>query len=470
MGDLLAGAAPDRGTPPWAAARALGCGRAISRSAATGPDRAGPPPRGFAIDAVVASARELAGRIAAEAPDLAVEVLDPRASFRAWFRQRSDPRAFFPEPFAAALAPCYAASPTGRDRLRLTPEAILPLDAGSAEPIHGDGPALPPCPIAATWVNDHELGHLADRALGDRRAWFDRFDADEKHRRELIADGFAHALAILRFGRAGEIEARARAGWRAYHLLAEGDSAHFTAYAARPFVALGRSLWAQGLTVETIHPLALARRCREIATEQALTAQELEALRPGPGERPPLSPRLQAIRADAGARAERHLQRTAGRAVTAQAWLAAMAEANPGDAALLHAASATLQLERSTHGLGAALTPAGEAQARAVAAFLDSVQAMLGRALPVAPSDAVAAAAALASRALALANGLLQAAGLSAAEGGATLLLTLQEALALAWEGIEHGLLPGHLDAPLRGHAMRLAAETRVFLARHGLA
>jgi hypothetical protein len=450
MGDLLAGDVLPMRAPTGAVVGAARRPRTPSPRRGTAPA----PARGFAIGEVAEAAEVLAARIAEGAPDLAVVVHDPRAAFRAWFGRRSDPRDFFPPSFAAALAPCFAASPIGADRVQLAPEAILPLDAGTAEPGDGSAPVLPPCAAAATWVNDHELGHLADRATTDRRAWFDRFDTSVKHRREVLADGFAHVLAVLRHGPAGERAARARADWRARLLLEQGDTAHFTAYAARPFVELGRVLRAQGVTAETVEPLALARRCRAMAAGLALAPADLEALRTGT---PP--ERLQGVMADAVRRAGRHRERVRVQAVTAEAWLALMTARNPDDAALLRAAHAAMRVERAAQALGTVLArlpdtaePARTMHGRTVGAFLEALDAMLGHG----------------SRATVLLEDLLRAAVASAGEWTTALLLTLQEALMLAWEGIERGLLPGQLDAPIRGHALALADRVRSFLAQQG--
>lgn len=495
MGDLLAGGALDGRARTEAAARPTKRPGTLAPPRAAGRDHLGAIARpeidpdataleGFAIDAVLASARTLAARIAAGAPDLAVTVHDPRATFRAWFRRRSDPRLFFPEALGAALAPRFAASPRGEDRLHPAAEIVLPLDAGSAELADAEGPVLPPCRVATEWVDDHELAHLADRAITDRRIWFEQYDPAIKHRREILADGFAHVLAILRHGDAGEREAQARADGRAHHLLTQGDAAHFTTYAAGPFIALGRSLRARGARVETIEPLALARRCREIAAALALAPAELEAireravgLRHATDDRPDLPPHLDRILADARAGADRYRCRSRRRAVPPELWLAAMTRANPDDAALLHAARTAVRLERSAHELGTVLgRPAGgeeharEAHGRVVAAFLGTLHGMIGRTLPFASGEAAACATRLGTRAVGLGEGLLRAAHLSAAEWTATFLLTLQEALSLAWEGIEHGLLPGPLDSTIRAHMLSLAGQVRVFLAGHGAA
>ena len=53
------------------------------------------------------------------------------------------------------------------------------------------------------------------------------------------------------------------------------------------------------------------------------------------------------------------------------------------------------------------------------------------------------------------------------ADRAAGALLAMQEALALAWEGIEHGLLPGYLDRAVRSQGQGLVALTRAFLVRH---
>jgi hypothetical protein len=53
------------------------------------------------------------------------------------------------------------------------------------------------------------------------------------------------------------------------------------------------------------------------------------------------------------------------------------------------------------------------------------------------------------------------------ADRAAGALLAMQETLALAWEGIEHGLLPGYLDRAIRSQGQELAALTQAFLARH---
>jgi hypothetical protein len=451
----------------------LGLG-ALDRPASAGAE----PLDGFAIDDVLASARALAARIADQAPDLSVTVHDPRAGFRAWFGRRSDPRLLLAEPFGAPLAPRYAASPHGADSLQPALEMLFALDALSGEPAGGSEPVLPPCRIAAEWANDHELGHLADRVGTDRAAWFERFDADIKHRREILADGFAHVLAILRHGAEGERQARARVGWRAHALIVAGDAAHFTSYAAAPFVTLGRGLQAQGATVDGLDPVALARRCRDMAGRIALASAELDALRAAAmrpdhaeGHQVALPPRVAAILTAARRRAGRHRLLTARKAVTAQGWLAAMARANPEDAALLGAAQAAARLDRAAMGLGTALVrPAGleraapDERSGAVAAFLGSMHDALGRTLAPALGEAARHASRLGQAAAGLTEDLLRAATLPTAERTATLLRALQAALALAWEGIEHGLLPGQLAGAIRDHA--LLAQT--CLARQG--
>src|SRR4051794_12191001 len=50
--------------------------------------------KGFSIAAALASARDLAARIEAQAPDLSVELRTPRDVLQECFARRSDPRAF----------------------------------------------------------------------------------------------------------------------------------------------------------------------------------------------------------------------------------------------------------------------------------------------------------------------------------------------------------------------------------------
>jgi hypothetical protein len=159
MGNLPLAEGPDRAAPSparWAALqrstapatpRAAGLGRHEDR---LGVSRQRRSLEGFSIDGVLGAAQALAARVAVAAPDLSITVHDPRESLRAWFGQRSDPRAFaLPRSLGGALAARYAASPGGADQLHLAQEMIFALDAVGAEPAAATGVVRPPSPVAA---------------------------------------------------------------------------------------------------------------------------------------------------------------------------------------------------------------------------------------------------------------------------------------------------------------------------------
>jgi hypothetical protein len=415
--------------------------------------------RGFSIGAVVASAHDLAARTAAQAPDLAFTLHDPRETLRALFTRRTDRRAFdIPEPLASVVAARYVASLDGADSLHPALELTFALDTLRSEPADGSVPVLPPSRAAAEWATDHELGHFVDRAASGRAAWFERYDFGVKHLREIVADGFAHVLSALRFGGVGGRHATARADWRAHNLIAFGDAAHFTSYASAPFLTLARTLRDRGETAGTIDPATLVRLCRALAVRNALSPGELDELqvqagrlRRGEHDLGATSPRVAAILVDAGGRFVRHRLAVADEATDAQDWFGAMAAANPADLDLLRAARAMARLDHAATAVGpllasgvAARDPAGTAARDAVLAFLGAVREVL--ACPLSPASGPAE---LARRVSKVEEGLLLAG--PAAQVGA-LSMALLEALVLAWEGIERGLLPGYLDRTIRNH------------------
>jgi hypothetical protein len=424
-------------------------------------------PPGFSIDAVLASARDLAGRAAARAPDLALASRDPREGLRALFTPRDDRRAFdIPEPLSAVVAARYAASLGGADVLHQAPETIFALDALSGEPADERGPVLSPSRTAAEWANDHELGHFADRAGTDRRAWFERYDFRVKHVREIVADGFAHVLAILRFGAAGRRHAACRADWRAHNLVTYGDAAHFTTYASGPFLALAQALWERGETAGTIDPALLLRHCRALAARAALSARELDELqtlagklRLGERDLGTTTQRVAGGLVEAGRRSARYRLAAAALAVDAQGWYGAMARANPADADLLRTARAVARLDDAVAAVGALLTGrvaasglAGAAATTVVASFLAAAAEVLACPVPAARGPA--------ERVRRDALRLKEELGRAAASGdraGAALLI-LHGALALAWEGTRLGVLPGYLDRTVRSHGRGLVA------------
>ncbi|HEX6013074.1 MAG TPA: hypothetical protein VFY87_14975 [Geminicoccaceae bacterium] len=415
--------------------------------------------RGFSIDAVVASAHEMAARAAAQAPDLTVTFHDPREALRAVFGRRTDRRAFdIPEPLASVVAASYAASLDGTDSLHPASELTFALDTLRSEPAGGSVPVLPPSRAAAEWANDHELGHFVDRAASGRAAWFERYDFGIKHLREIVADGFAHVLSVLRFDEEGSHHAAARADWRAHNLIAFGDAAHFTSYAATPFLALARALQDRGETAGTIDPATLVRLCRALAVRAALPPGELDELqvqagrlRRGEHDLGSTSPRVAAILVGAGGRFVRHRVAVADEATDARGWFEAIAAASPANLDLLRAARAMARLDHATTALGPLLAsgvtardPAGTAARDAVVTFLGAMHDVL--ACPLAPASGPAE---LARRVSTLEEGRLR--PRRAAQDGATL-MALLEALVLAWEGIEQGLLPGYLDRAIRNH------------------
>jgi hypothetical protein len=414
---------------------------------------------GFSIDAALTTTRAMAARIAAGAPDLSITVHDPRESLRAWFKRRSDPGAFGSAgALGGGLSPQYAASPTGADSLHPAQELVFALHAVSAEPAGAGEPALPPSRVAADWANDHELGHLADRATTDRAAWFERYDRRIKHVREITADGFAHVLAILRHGAAGEREANARSDWRAHNLIAYGDEAHFTSYARAPFVRLGRALRAAGETPDGIDPLALARRCRELAMRLALQDSEIEAVRRGAP-----APPADGLRAATAKGFARHRLAARRRSVDAGVWYRAMTRANPADAALLCTAEALARLDRAANGLDTMLSgPARDAPPREdrqpVVTLLRSIREVIDRPLAGGALERVAG---LHARTVELERELLGAGNELPATRTLATLVGLQQALALAWEGVEQGLLPGYLDRVIREQTMALLTLAR---------
>jgi hypothetical protein len=430
--------------------------------------------RGFSIEAALASARGLAARAAAQAPDLTLTPHDPRGTLRALFTRRTDRREFdIPEPLASVVAARYAASLDGSDSLHPALELTFALDTLRSEPADGSVPVLPPSRVAAEWANDHELGHFADRAISGRPAWFEPYDFGIKHLREIVADGFAHVLSVLRCGREGSRHATWRADWRAHNLIAFGDAAHFTSYASAPFLALARALRGRGETAGTIDPATLVRLCRSLAVRVALRPAELDELqvqagRLRRGEHDPgaTSPRVAAILVDAGSRFVRHRLAVADEATDARGWFEAMAVANPANLDLLRAAQAIARLDHATTAIGSLLTtgfaardPAGAAAREVVLTFLGAVREVLS--CPLLPASRPAQ---LARRASTLEEDLLRAG--PAAQGGATL-MALLEALALAWEGIERGLLPGYLDRAIRNHGRVLLTLARGVPAHH---
>ena len=359
--------------------------------------------RGFSIDAVVASAHEMAARAATQAPDLTVTLHGPREALRAVFARRTDRRAFdIPEPLASAVAARYGASLDGMDSLHPALELTFALDTLRSEPADGSVPVLPPSRAAAEWANDHELGHFVDRAASGRAAWFERYDFGIKHLREIVADGFAHVLSALRFGGEGSRHAAARADWRAHNLIAFGDAAHLTSYATAPFLALARALRDRGETAGTADPVALIRLCRALAVRTALPPGELDELqvqagrlRRGEHDLGATSPRVAAILVDAGGRFVRHRLAVADEATDAGDWFEAMAAANPAALDLLRAARAMARLDHATTALGPLLAsgvtardPAGAAAGEAVLAFLGAVREVL--ACPLAPASGLA--------------------------------------------------------------------------------
>ena len=404
-----------------------------------------------------------------QAPDLTVTLQDPRETLRALFTRRTDRREFdIPEPLASVVAARYAASLDGSDTLHPALELTFALDTLRSEPAGGNVPVLPPSRAAAEWANDHELGHFVDRAASGRTAWFERYDFGIKHLREIVADGFAHVLAVLRFGEEGSRHAAVRADWRAHNLIAFGDAAHFTSYASAPFLALGRDLRERGETAGTIDPAALIRLCRALAVRAALSPGQLDELqvqagrlRRGDHDLGAASPRVAAILVDAGGRCVRHWLAVADAATEAEGWLEAMATANPANVDVLRTARGMAHLDHATTTLGPLLAsgvtvrdPAGTAARDAVVSFLGAVREIL--ACPLSPP--ASAPAELAHRALTLEEGLLRAG--SSAHFAPTS-MALLEVLVLAWEGIEQGLLPGYLDRAIRNHSRALLTLAR---------
>jgi hypothetical protein len=283
-------------------------------------------------------------------------------------------------------------------------------------------------------------------------------------------------LSVLRFGEEGSRHAAARTGWRAHNLIAFGDAAHFTSYAAVPFLALARDLRDRGETAGTIDPTTLVRLCRALAVRAALPPGELDELqvqagrlRRGEHDLGAASPHVAAILVDAGGRFVRHRLAVADEATDAQGWFEAMAAANPADLDLLRAARAMARLDHATTALGPLLAsgvtargPAGAAGRDVVVGFLAAVREVL--ACPLAPASGPAE---LARRASTLEESLLRAG--PAAQVGATLMAVL-EALMLAWEGIERGLLPGYLERAIRNHGRVLVMLARGIPARQAMA
>jgi hypothetical protein len=112
------------------------------------------------------------------------------------------------------------------------------------------------------------------------------------------------------------------------------------------------------------------------------------------------------------------------------------------------------------------LALAGEEPRRSVTAFLGAVRSIVRH--PLRPAGSLGRhAARLNRRTTAVEEGLRGSMAAPPADRAAGALLAMQEALALAWEGIEHGLLPGYLDRAVRSQGQGLVALTRAFLVRH---